>query len=83
MKFKDVNNIDVNDLETFGTVLRDCICKELQFENRGHGHVITGDLRFIKNKHLRNLISKESNFREARTSTGVDAKMFQQGNRTL
>ena len=32
--------------------------------NRGHGHIKTGDLRFIENKHL---ISKESSFREAKT----------------
>lgn len=31
--------------------------------SRDHGHILTGDLRFIKNKHLRN---KGPNFWEAR-----------------
>ena len=50
-----VSNNNVNDLEIFGAVLRDCSCKESQFVNRDHGHITTGDLRFIENKHLRKL----------------------------
>ena len=41
-------------------------------KNRGttegiyHGHIVTGDLRVIENKKLRNLICKGPNFREPR-----------------
>ena len=35
--------------------------------SRDHGHILTGDLRFIKNKHLRNKEpNKGPNFWEAR-----------------
>ena len=62
-----VNSKNDNDLETFGTGLRDCRCKESPFVNRGHDLIITGDLRFIENNHLRKLISKVPNFREVKT----------------
>ena len=31
-----------------------------------HGHIVTGDLRFIENRKLRKLMSKGPNFREPR-----------------
>ena len=62
-----VNKIDIYDLETFGTGLRDCSCKGLPLINRDHGHIITGDLRFIENKDLRKLINKGASFQESRT----------------
>ena len=49
LNYKSVANIiDGNDLETFGTVLRDCSCKKSSFVNRDHGHIITGDLVPLK-----------------------------------
>ena len=38
-----------------------------QFVNGHHGHVVTGDLRIIRNDKLRKLISKGPNFREPKT----------------
>ena len=41
-----------------------CACKQSNFLYQPLGHVITGDLRVIKNKKLRNLIAKGPNYRE-------------------
>ena len=43
-----------------------CHCDQSEFKNEDHGHVITGDLRIIKNAELRKLIAKGPNFRENR-----------------
>ena len=39
-----------------------CACKQSNFFYQPLGHVITGDLRVIKNKKLRNLIAKGPNY---------------------
>ena len=41
-----------------------CACKQSNFLYQPLGPVITGDLRVIKNKKLRNLIAKGPNYRE-------------------
>ena len=41
-----------------------CACKQSNFLYQPLGHVITGDLRVIKYKKLRNLIAKGPNYRE-------------------
>ena len=61
-----VNNIDVNDQVTYGTGLSTCNCQNSAFVDKDHGHIVTGDLRIIKNRHLRKLISKGPNYREPR-----------------
>ena len=38
--------------------LQTCQCKEFKFCYEPHGHVITGDLRIIKNARLRKLVAK-------------------------
>ena len=38
--------LELYDLETFGTGLRDCSCKESPLVNIDHGHILTGDLLF-------------------------------------
>ena len=66
--YKDtVANIDISDKTTFGTGLAECDCKNSDFTNKDHNHVLTGDLRIIQNKKLRDLISKGPNFREPKT----------------
>ena len=35
---------------------RDCICKERPILNRDHGYIVTRDLCFIGNEHLRKLL---------------------------
>ncbi len=68
LNYKDtVQNIDTNDVETFGTGLQTCNCSSSEFVDHNHGHVVTGDLRIIQNKHLRELIQKGPNFREPKT----------------
>ena len=62
-----VNNIDVNDKETFGTGIKECDCQTSAFINNHHNHVITGDLRFITNDKLRSLLSHGPNYREPKT----------------
>ena len=47
--------------------LRYCSCKKSPIVIRDHDHIITGNLLFIENEHLRELISKGSNSLEART----------------
>ena len=41
-----------------------CSCETSDFLDRDHGHVVTGDLRIVENKDLRNLIQKGPNYRE-------------------
>ena len=62
-----VQAINSDDPETFGTGLSSCDCHNSEFADRHHGHVITGDLRMIRNNKLRKLMTKGPNFREART----------------
>ena len=62
-----VNSINTEDVETHGTGIASCDCHESEFVNGHHGHVVTGDLRIIRNDKLRKLISKGPNFREPKT----------------
>ena len=41
-----------------------CDCKNSPFSDTHHKHIVTGDLRIIENKLLRELFSKGPNFRE-------------------
>jgi len=67
--YKDtISSIDINDHATYGTGIRVCECqKHSEFIDKHHGHVITGNLKIIKNNKLRKLISKGPNFREPRS----------------
>ena len=44
-----------------------CSCLESEYTDPHHGHVVTGDLRIIKNDKLRKLFSKGPNYREKKT----------------
>ena len=57
-----VEAIDFSNLDTFRDM--ECNCSDSPFLNDHHGHVVTGDLRIIKNKLLKELLSKGPNFRE-------------------
>ena len=59
-----VNDIDYNDTRTFGTGIEDCECSNSPFINSHHKHILTGDLRIVKNNKLRKLFMKGPNFRE-------------------
>ena len=50
---------DIND-----PLIGKCACKQSSFQYKPLGHVITGDLRIIKNSKLRSLVAKGPNYRE-------------------
>ena len=53
---------------TYGTEINVCSCKNSNFINQHHGHILTGDLRVIKNDKLRKMVSKGPNYRESKTT---------------
>ena len=66
--YKDtVKSIDTNNTETHGTGIATCDCRNSEFVDEHHGHIVTGDLRIIQNQKIRKLISKGPNYREPRT----------------
>ena len=69
-----VNKIDFNDNETFGTGIHQCECEGSTFCDVSHGHIITGDLNFIKNNKLRKIFSKGPNYREPKTINWASCK---------
>ena len=58
--------IDINgtDMQTYGTGIKECSCSDSPFIDDHHKHVLTGDLRIVKNDKLRKLFMKGPNFRE-------------------
>ena len=62
-----VHAIDIHDEITYGTELPECDCRNSPFVDTDHGHIVTGDLRIIANKHLRKLLSKGPNYREPKS----------------
>ena len=44
-----------------------CDCTRSKFCNEPHGHIITGDLRIVKNRKLKKLLSKGPKYREQNT----------------
>ena len=65
LNYKEVvENIDKNDISTYGTGITECNCKDSEFCDPSHGHIITGNLQFITNSKLRKLFSKGPNYRE-------------------
>ena len=57
---------DVN-LSKYGNWNQSCDCKSSTFCYEPHGHIITGDLRIVKNRKLRRLLSKGPKYREENT----------------
>ena len=47
--------------------LKACECESSTFCDNDHGHVITGDLRIVKNSKLRKLFTKGPNYREPKS----------------
>ena len=58
------NNINATDMLTYGTGINMYSCKNSNFTNQHHGHILTGDLRIIENDKLRKVISKGPNYKE-------------------
>ena len=70
-------NIDGNqcpNIDDFCAV-SSCGCESSTFRYEPHGHVITGDLRIIKNKKLRRLLEKGPKYMEVEVRTGVNVKL--------
>ena len=57
---------DVN-LSKYGNWNQSCDCKSSTFCYEPYGHIITGDLRIVKNGKLRRLLSKGPKYREENT----------------
>ena len=51
-------------MKTNYKLLPGCDCKNSKFCDPHHGHIVTGDLKVIKNKKLRSLLSKSPGYRE-------------------
>ena len=62
-----VNSISVDEEVSFCLNTDTCDCAESEFCDPHHKHIITGDLRLIKNSKLRKLMTKGPNYREPRT----------------
>ena len=60
-------NIVVDDEVSFVRNLPTCDCKSSEFTDPFHNHIVTGDLRVIKNQKIRKLFSKGPNYREPTT----------------
>ena len=59
--YKDtVESIDTEDLNTFGTNLRSCQCDNSPFVDPDHGHIMTGDLSFVKKQAIAKIDFKRS-----------------------
>ena len=50
-----------------GTNIYSCNCSNSEFIDKDHGHIITGDLRVVKNNKLRSLLTKGPNYRLPQT----------------
>ena len=67
---KTIRNNIFNYKETVKEYVQDCQlkmecnCSSSKFNDKDHGHVVTGDLNIIKNKKLRELFKKGPNYRE-------------------
>ena len=63
--YKDtVEEVKTNEWKANYNLLPGCDCKDSKFCDPHHGHIVTGDLRFIKNKKLRSLLCKGPGYRE-------------------
>ena len=50
-----------------------CNCQDSEFCDSHHGHIVTGDLRFVTNPKLRKLFSKGPNIEKTKPSTTINA----------
>ena len=67
LNYKETANslhIEVDDEVSFIRNSFECHFQESEFCDPYHGHIVTGDLRLVKNKKLRKLLSKGPNYRE-------------------
>ena len=60
---KFVSSLDLSAFVKDNTILP-CHCKDSPFKDNHHGHIISGDLRIVRDNKLRKIISKGPKFRE-------------------
>ena len=51
-------------LDDYRNASSSCDCESSPFRYEPHGHVITGDLRIVRNRTLRRLLEKGPKYRE-------------------
>ena len=59
-----LKNLDSEALKNL--VNKNCNCNDSHFVYEPHGHIITGDMSFVKNSTLRELMTKDTKYREPR-----------------
>ena len=59
-----LRNINLDD---YSNASSSCDCESSPFRYEPHGHVITGDLRIVRNRTLRRLLEKGPKYREQNT----------------
>ena len=59
--------VEVDDDVAFCADNLPCECANSPFKDPHHNHIVTGDLRLVKNTKLRRLMSKGPNYREPKT----------------
>ena len=63
--YKDVvDNVITKDWKQDSADTHCCNCSNSIFCDPNHGHIVTGDLRVIKNRKLRSIMSKGPTYRE-------------------
>ena len=68
VRYKYTNNISRSvlnfNLDDYRNASSSCDCKSSTFCYKPHGHVITGDLRIVRNRKLRRLLEKGPKYRK-------------------
>ena len=59
-----VESIQLDEKQPLNDDIYPCNCENSDFYGTDHGHIITGNIRFIKNQKLRKPVTKSSNFRQ-------------------
>ena len=62
--YKELNSIFTHELNDNGSSSMTCSCCESSFQNKDVGHVVTWDLRIVKDRCLRKLLEKGLSYRE-------------------
>ena len=70
---KFVRGLDVGSFLKDNTSLP-CNCRNSPFIDKHHGHIMTGDLRFIQNSKLRKLFTQGPKYREPRVDNWTEAR---------
>ena len=59
-----IESIKLDEEQSLNDDIYPCNYENSEFRDPDHGHIIIGDLYFIKNQNLRKIFTKSPNFRE-------------------